>query len=107
MRCGKCSLGHSRRPEIVCQRSAEAFRSDRAPDVRSRPESETFFESSQAITRPWLVEKDCICRFLPEVSISFSGSWKNAQKKMVSFGNKATGRLVFGGCSEEKSHRRT
>jgi hypothetical protein len=57
MQCGKHSLGHSRRFEIVCQCRAEAFRADRAFDVRSRPESETFFESGKQLPVRGLAKK--------------------------------------------------
>jgi hypothetical protein len=55
---------------------------DRALDVRSRPESETFFESWQAM-RPWLVEKDCICRFLPKNLDIFFRLFEKCAEKVV------------------------
>src|SRR5580700_1481529 len=100
MRCGKCLLGHSRRPEIVFQRSAEAFRADRALDVRSPPESETFPNLGRQLPVCGLSKRTEFVNSCLKSRSLLGSPKKMCQKKVVFFDNKATGRLMFRGCRE-------
>src|SRR5271168_2106381 len=96
MRCGKCSLGHSRHPEIICHQRVGAFREDRALDVRSRPESETFFESGTQLPVHGLSKRTEFVRPNPKVRIFIRPLEKCAGKgSILRFFSKVTGRLLL------------
>src|SRR5271168_5424779 len=96
MRCGKCSPEHSRHPEITCHQRAEAFREDRALDVRSRPESETLVESGTQSPMRGLSIRTEFVKSNPKVWISFRPLEKCARKgSILRFFSKVTGRLLL------------
>src|SRR5271154_637528 len=96
MRSGKCSLEHSRHPEITCRRRAEAFREDRAFEVRSRPESGTLVESGTQSPMRGLSIRTEFVYSNPKVWISFRLLEKCARKRSIlRFFSKVTGRLLL------------
>src|SRR5271155_1159900 len=96
MRSGKCSLGHSRHPELICHQRAEAFREDRALDVRSRPESEALVESGTQLPVRGLSIRTEFVYSNPKVWISFRPLEKCARKgSILRFLSKVTVRLLL------------
>src|SRR5271168_85573 len=96
MRSGKCSLGHSRHPEITCHQRAGAFREDRALDVRSGPESETLVESGTQLPVRGLSKRTEFVKSNPKLRIFLRPIEKRARKgTILQFFSKVTGRLLL------------